>query len=1128
MSKNWTASQLEAINAPRGDILVSAAAGSGKTSILVERIIKSVIESEQDITRILALTFTNAAAAEMRERVLAALSAQLENHPENIHLQKQITMIGQSNICTIHSFCQRLLQENFHRLGISPCFTIVDEVDAGILKNQALEEVLADRYLSEDKAFLAFSNCYGGKRDDTELCNIVLSLHNFSRATVNPEEWLSMCFSDVSTEKFGGYLLAHLSSEFFELSDMCRNMLETAELETGFEGYCPPLEAEYEQLIALGKLCELRDWDTAFASIHAMKFDRVTRKKGSNGKLAEYIKNIRNGIKDAVKKYRTEVFYGNRDAVDKDLATLADIVKTLCSLVIDFDKRFAELKNAKDLLDFSDLEHCTIKLLDMSEKAAPKGTSTSTIAEGFDEVFIDEFQDINLAQAAILNKVTRNNSFVVGDVKQSIYRFRNAEPKLFLTRKASSNVNSITLSGNFRSAEHVIDAINYIFEKIMCREIGDVEYTDSEKLECARINLPSNHGEQSPAQGQEFVELHVIEKKQQETAAFTDEELQVDSVTREAQLTAMRIVQMIEVERPLVYDKTIGEYRKAEYRDVTILSSSTKRISPVFASALSEKGIPVFCQDSGSFFAALEVSTMLSFLQIIDNPYQDIPLLTVMRSACYRFTDEELVTIRTGKPDCRFYSAVLTSGLTKCHDFLTSLDKFREYSKMHSIAELIRYILSETHYEAYVSTMSNASLRLANLNLLFERADKFERNAYKSLFEFVQYIKVMLDSSFDYPIANYISKNENAVRIMTIHKSKGLEFPIVFLVNSGKQFNMDDLKKQILFDFDLGIGAGIVDYTRHIKYPTIARQAIAVKKRAELLSEEMRLLYVALTRSADRLVIIGSTSDIEKSTARWSNCGDSKYMLTQQRSFLDWICIAASGAGIVKTTYHRAHEIIRQFRELNPLSTLAECAESINEDMKQQIIERLTYVYPHEDSALTKVSVSDLVASTPTARTPKFLEKSGEISPRMHGIILHFVMQNIDIHDTDSVSAISMQIERLIQRKMLSHDFAKYVSPERLYDFFCSDIGARMKKSENVQREVRFFATMEAGEVLANEVLLQGVVDCYFEEDDGIVLLDYKTGNAASPEYDMQMSLYSKALGKILKKNIKNTYILTI
>ena len=1148
MSKSWTDSQKDAINAPHGDILVSAAAGSGKTSVLVERIIKSVVEDGQDITRILALTFTNAAAAEMHDRVLSALSAKLELHPENSHLQKQVALMGQANICTIHAFCQHLLRENFHKLGLSANFSIADDIDKGLLKNQALDEVLESSYMASDNDFLDLVSCYGGKRDDSNLCQAVLSLHNFSMATPFPEQWLKACMSDITLEKFGEYFIKSLELEFLVFSKMYREILTVATREEGFEGYCGPLEKEYVQVTALSKLCRDGDWDKVFNAIHEMQFDTVRRARGSNPETADYIKNIRDRMKTSIKKYMSEVFYGDSRTIKDDLVKVSRHVKALCSLVCDLDTRFSELKRDKNFLDFSDLEHFTIRLL---------STDSIEVSGRFDEVFIDEFQDINLAQSEILNKITHNNSFVVGDVKQSIYRFRNAEPKLFLARKTNDGVNSITLSDNFRSDKHILDVINHIFEKIMCREIGEVAYTDSERLYCG-----SNRDLQNSR-----VELHVVEKRQQRDADFTDDELQIDAITREAQLTAMRIMQMVEIEKPLVYDRDKDEYRQAEYRDITILASSTKRVARTFASILTEKGIPVCCPDIGSFFSALEISTVLAFLQIIDNPYQDIPLLTVMRSACYQFTDEELATIHAENPHTPFYNAVQTSNLAKCKEFLNSLHQFREYSKTHGIAELTRHILSETNYETYVSTMPNSTLRLANLNLLVERADKFESTSYKSVFEFVQYIKTMQDSDFDYSIANYISQNENAVRIMTIHKSKGLEFPIVFLVDCGKQFNMDDLKNPFLFDFDLGIGAGLIDSERRIKYSTIIKQTIIRKKRAELLSEEMRVLYVALTRAIDRLIIIGSTLDLEDSVARWTECSNCegdilRLNLSQQHSFLDWISVAISNIDPdrfrFKSMHHLAHEIIRKFNspEFAPLSELVphtNSDETIDDATRKEITDRLTYVYPYEAEVQTKLSVSNAVSSVPSLMKPKFLEKSGGISPRTYGIILHFVMQNIDIHDTNSVAAVDAQVARLVSQNMLSMEFARCVSAKKIYDFFSSSIGKRMKESQSVQREVRFFVHISAGEIysLLNEykssgdklgaieglnllddsgekVLLQGVIDCYFEEDDSVVILDYKTGKTISPEYEMQMSLYSKALEKILEKKVKNTYILTI
>lgn len=1144
MQGRWTENQQRAIDLRGCNILVSAAAGSGKTAVLVERVQNMLSSHELDISRLLITTFTNAAASEMRGRISQSLTKKLDENSKDTYLQRQLALFERANIGTIHSYCQNLLRNHFHEIGLSANFKIADDVDTTMLKQQALEIVLEEKYQQLDEGFLKLLDGYGGKKDDSLIGDIIIKIYEFARSTPDPKAWISMCKNNFInncgdensflSSGWGGAYINALEVELAGAIEEYDSMISLAEIVEGYEKYIDFFIQEKEKLIDLEKHTRQPDWNTMYEGIQNITFDRLPRKaKEADETVGDLLKKKRNKIKDRFKDWK-KVFYADASRICQELEQLAVPMCALCDLVDTFDDVFAGLKRENNLVDFSDLEQFTIQLLNKNHE----------IKENYDQILIDEYQDTNGAQAKIFERLGRgDNSFVVGDVKQSIYRFRNAQPQLFLEKAVayenSDKGQSIYLANNFRSSKGIIDVANYIFEHIMSEKVGEVAYQDDEKLIFSGggggLNVPS-------------VELHIIEKRLEQDAELTDEEWQLDAVTREAQLAARRIVQLVERDKPLIFDKKAGTNRAVTYGDITVLMRKTKTNANILAGELALLGVPVYCEDSDGYFASIEITTILSLLQVIDNPLQDIALVSVLRSPIMQFSDDELVQLRNKNKKKSFYELLQESGEEKCIMAAMRIGQYQKKASYMGLEELLRYILADTGYETFISAMPNSETRMMNLRLLYERAGKFERDGYKSVYDFIQYVTMMIKNGTSYTMAKVTSENENAVRIMSIHKSKGLEFSVVFLVNCGAKFNMRDTQERILYDLTLGIGADLIDAQRRVRYANISKQAIAVKKRFEMLSEEMRILYVALTRPINRLYIYGSVNDIAKAEERWDIAMSmdgvaAAYHVAQQNTLLDWICIGTKEMprelGLT-TEYHRAYEIIKDNRQDSVVSVEKEALEKedVDLDMLSLIDERFSYVYPWQGNNIpSKLSVSEMIHRDDRKiklSTPKFLKRTKEMSGAFRGTVIHFIMQNLNIHDTETVEQIKSQIDTMVERGMLSEQLAHTINEHALYAFFSTEVGRRLKNSAHVQREVKFLVEFKADEIINEDqvssdevILVQGVVDCYFEERDGIVILDYKTGTPQDNEreYSQQIKIYEKCLSKFLNKKIKESHL---
>ncbi|MFZ3373232.1 MAG: helicase-exonuclease AddAB subunit AddA, partial [Desulfitobacteriaceae bacterium] len=994
---NWTKEQWEAITEKDCTLLVAAAAGAGKTAVLVERIIRKITDPVKpvDIDSLLVVTFTNAAATEMRERIGEAFTAVLEKNPDSKTIQRQLTLLNKASIITIHSFCLEVIRRNFQSINIDPGFRITDETEAALMKLEVLKELFEDQYENENKnddededekenekksetsEFLELLECYGGNRDDQALQDIVLNLYRFIQSSPWPEKWLHKMLEDFRAPTgldfgetpWGQVLLQSVRREVEGLKDRMSRAVGIVQFAVGLEKYLPVFCEDLSNLEALLKVCsaELRaTWDRVFGVLQSFEFSRLpVAGKEADKEKQEIVKKIRDDVKARLKILKEKLISTDSAETFQDLQVMYPMLKCLVRLVLDFGERYASKKSKKSVVDFNDLEHFCLEILseeDDQGEVRPSKVALDYRAR-FTEIFVDEYQDSNLVQEIMIKLISkaepdRPNMFLVGDVKQSIYRFRQAKPELFLdkyTRYSSEQgepYRKILLFKNYRSRKEIVAAVNFIFKQIMSVSVGELDYTDLEALnpgaifaDCEMETLVVGgktefHLIQTGSSG----ELNTLEEPLSEEQEFIeealDEEEMLDSIQCEARLVAKRIWELRQSDEQgkmfCVFDKEKKEYRKVEYRDIVILLRTTRKWSDTFMEELAIQGIPAFADTGLGFFKTSEIQVMLSLLQIIDNPLQDIPLLSVLRSPIVSFSTDELVELRLTDRKAALYKALqvlakggqdqseshglkktwlapnlsegdrlsctdadsrfkLSDSAKKAAKFLKDLQRWRELSLYLSTDQLLWQLYNETGYYGTVGAMPAGEQRQANLRILFERARQFEETSYKGLFNFINFVDKLKSSKGDLGSAKILGENDNVVRIMSIHKSKGLEFPVVILSGCGKKFNLQDMNKSILLHQELGFGPDVVDHRLRLSYPSVPKQAIREKIKTENLSEEMRILYVALTRAREKLIITGAVRDVPKALAKWVKSAAvpeaklSTYEMLKGGRYLDWL-----------------------------------------------------------------------------------------------------------------------------------------------------------------------------------------------------------------------------------------------
>ncbi|MGM0874546.1 MAG: helicase-exonuclease AddAB subunit AddA [Bacillota bacterium] len=1218
-NSQWTDDQWKAIVSSGQDILVAAAAGSGKTAVLVERIIRKILSKENpvDVDALLVVTFTNASAAEMRSRIGEALEKALKENPSSLHLRRQLTLLNKASISTLHSFCLQVVRKYYYLINIDPSFRIADQTEGQLLIDEVLDEMFEEEYSREDnEAFFDLVDRYTSDRNDVELQTLIRELYFFSRSHPTPSVWLDQLTSmydlgeeeNVESLPFVQYLLQDIEMQLSGAKDQLEQAMELTKRPAG---PAPRAENLVDDLKQVYELLRLRNsWEQLSEQIKTFKLSRAKIVKGDqyDKSLTDQVTSLRNAAKKQIEQLRDEMFSRTLQHYLKDFDHLKPVVTKLVSLVKQFAERYEGMKKEKGIVDFADLEHYCLQILQTNENEPSE--AALFYKQQFVEVLVDEYQDVNLVQESIIKLVTKDeeatgNLFMVGDVKQSIYRFRLAEPFLFLskykrfTQAAEQTGMRIDLSKNFRSRAEVLDGTNYLFKQIMGEKVGEIVYDHD-----AELKLGATYPESELMN----TELLLIERGNEEEAEQSDEpgvfdEQELETVQLEARLMAKKIKLLIDSQFQ-IYDRSIGDTRAVTFRDIVILLRSMPW-APQIMEEFKQSGIPVYANLSNGYFEATEVAIMLSVLKVIDNPYQDIPLASVLRSPVVGVDANELALIRTFDKKGTFYDAVkafLAKGslvnknlFIKLNEFVTLMQGWRDLARQGSVSELIWQLYRDTKFFDFVGGMPGGKQRQANLRALYDRARQYEATSFRGLFRFLRFIERMQERGDDLGAARALGEQEDVVRLMTIHSSKGLEFPIVFVAGLSKQFNMMDLNKKYLLDKELGFGTKLINPALRVSYPTLPYIALKKKMRMELLAEEMRVLYVALTRAKEKLYLLGTLKDPDKKMADWRNqLSHPDWLLpdferAKAKTYLDWIGPAlirhqdceVLGDGQISLNEEiskhpsswtietvKGDELVETFKaeqELNhELLTSISLGEtvSIESERKQQVDDQLTWSYPYKAATKnrSKQSVSELKRQREVQdeysdqqlirkqssqvflyNRPSFMQ-SKSISAAERGTAMHTVMQHIKLSGSVTKKDVIAKIQELVGKEILSPELAEVINIEQIVEFFTSPIGARLLRAKQVYREIPFSYALQADQLYEDmekePILVQGVIDCLFEDEEGIVLLDYKTdtiegrfprlANAEQvlkERYQVQIDLYTKAIEDIIHRPLNEKYL---
>lgn len=1177
----WTDEQWLAIWAKGQDMLVSAAAGSGKTAVLINRMIEKVLAEEDSISvdELLVVTFTNASAAEMRHRMSNALEKAVAENPDSSHLKKQLRLINKAQISTLHSFCLQVVKQYAYLLEIDPGFRIAGDTEAALLRDDVLEAVLETAYEGQGAdAVYRLADSFTSDRSDQAMEVLLSKLYDYSRVHPDPEAWLqqvpalydvpeSAVIDDLPFIDDLKLTIRHALEEALQLTQEGRQLALQPDGPALLEG---TFTTDSEVIKAAISSLET-SWDSLYAFSRSFKFEKAAsiKKDSCDPAVAEEAKAVRNEVKKIVTGLFDAYFTRSPKRLLDEMREMAPLMKTLVELTQLFADQYKALKIDRALVDFSDLEHYALEIL--SDNGEP-----SAIAEEyqnrFKEVLVDEYQDTNLLQETILKLVKSGdehdgNMFMVGDVKQSIYRFRLAEPMLFLGKYARFRHNAettglrIDLNANFRSRKEILDGTNYIFSQIMGERVGEIDYDEAAALK-AKAPYPE---QQIP------IELALIHEPETEEEAI-DEDLAKSQW--EARFIANKIKEMMEQEIR-VNDPWTQKQRKLEYRDIVVLMRSMTW-SGDFVDEFKMAGLPLYAELTGGYFEALEVMIMLNTLRVIDNPYQDIPLASVLRAPFIGLKENDLAEIRLAAPQASFYEAVKTfmrtgtgidpAAAEKLQRFVLQLEGWRNQARRGSLAELVWQVYLDTNYYEMAGAMTNGKQRQANLRALHDRALEYEKTSFRGLFRFLRFIDRMRERGDDLGTAKSLSEKENVVRLMTVHKSKGLEFPVVFFAGTGRSFNEMDFKKSYLFDQDYGLAVKAVNPDTRIEYTSLPFLAVREMKQLQMKAEEMRVLYVAMTRAKERLYLTASVKEIDKLFEKWkvgsSDVRLPDFMRSRAKGYLDWIGPAVARHpdaadqlnlnGNILNHSSRFHIEIIESQSLLPGTVNIEelvKEEKINEDYQQVVNERFNYQYPHQQAVekRSKQSVTEMKRLQMLQRLDEpesFIQPAKSERPLVvHrpdfmmdqrlsaadvGTAVHAVMQHIPLDRTMARDEIKEFIETLVGMEILSPDEGKAVKIDEVERFYASDTAARLRAAKHIKREVPFtYAKMDAD---GDHQIIQGIVDCLFEESDGWILLDYKTDRVAhisnvsqemAERYGIQLTVYQEAVESILRIPVK-------
>lgn len=1224
MTIKWTAEQIKAIETSGNNLLVSAAAGAGKTAVLVERILRKITDKQNpvDINRLLTVTFTNAAASEMKERVKNRLYEMLESDPDNAVLQRQFALIDKANITTVHSFCNKIVRENFHQLKLDSDFRLAETSETSMIFDDTLDDLFESLYAEEIlPGFTALVDTYGYGKDDRRLKELVKTLYEFTRSCPDTVKTLERAVEDynISEESFefshtvwGKILIGHIKDRLDYIKMETEGLMEEIAGKHEFLNDYDVLLSDTEAIasvidqldrVAKGQGC----WDDLLPAADYVEFKRLKPIRGEYDKdLREQVQKTRKNAKDALSELSGKYLVWNNDRIVQAMQKQYPILKTLNETVKLLEYEFFKAKKRRGVLDFSDLEHLSLKvLLNETPDGLVSSETAVEYARRFEEILIDEYQDSNYVQEAILTAISRDckNIFMVGDVKQSIYRFRQSMPILFLEKYAAYSQEPdtdkpgilVNLHKNFRSEPCIIKAVNGIFERIMTGGTFEIDYTDREKL----ISKSPDDKEISDADRTDIIVIDTSRLAD----IYKDEEKPQNCVP-EARAVASTIREMIESGYE-IYDSKKDMMRKVEYNDFAVLTRVKANWAEPFTTELNKCGIPAFCDAGGGYYDTVEVNTVLALLRIIDNPLQDIYLSAVLLSPIGDFTEEELAKIRLADRENTMYATLMLYAgelpvgqgkdlgekdrdlALKTKGFLEKLKRWRELANKIPVDELIWHLFVETGYLDYVTALPEGIKRNGNLKLLYEKAKALKNMGWNGVYQFIRYIDKSILSEQDSPGMVTLGENENVVRVMTIHKSKGLEFPVVFVAGCGKGFNLRTESSQAVIHHKYGMGADFVDPDMRFTCSTLQKEALLIKHKEESLAEEMRVLYVAATRAKNKLFFVGCSKNIPDLIGkcwlldRLNLKRIPQSFLAQGKSFLEWILYAIWNEPKFEESNEQficydfsvyrlrvVQPVIPEPQENNPEEQIYEPEPVCRETETVKALLDWEYTYKDYARIPAKVSVTELkssvdrepvddetllVADDPAFKEPGFLNEDNRYMN--YGNIVHYIYQHVDIEKIKAARSYERTVEviddligEMVLRGVIHREQAQILQSRRIANFFDTKPGQKWLYAKEYRREMPFYLRLDPVDYYAIKeetlcekcegmppVLLQGIIDLWYSDGEGITVIDYKTDRIYddAPEvfrqkYGVQLALYKMALERITGKKVTHAYIYAV
>ena len=1167
----FTDEQQKAIDFRDGNLLVSAAAGSGKTSVLVERIVKRITDPDNPVSvdSIVVVTFTKAAASEMKKRLSDRLQKMMEEQPDNRYLVKQLALLDNARITTIDSFCSYIISNYYNSIGIDPRFRVADEGELKLIAADVIDRIFEEHFASGDRDFIRLVDCYTKGKKIDGLADMIKELEAFAQSHPWPDLWLDECESvyDISSQQEYEKLPAvqniveYRRQLLCETADVCDGLIDVCNEPEGPRSYTDAIIDDRDRIMqaanasTLSELAERLDW----------KFARLAAAKDCDKDMCEMVKAARQDYKDMIGDIR-EKYLSDVPGQYKLMEKCSCYVKTIVGLTREFMERKNEVRQSKNILDFNDIEHYALRIL---TNRGEDGKITYTqvadeLAEKFDEIYIDEYQDSNLVQEYIMNAVSRErmgtpDMFMVGDVKQSIYSFRMARPDLFNEKYASYGESGdhvkIELHKNFRSRENVLNCVNDVFFQAMKRQVGGIDYTDEVKLN------PKDDPEVQDID--DTTEVIVVPKDNMPEAA------EFDNCEVCARVAAKRIQEMKE------------ENPSLNYRDFVILTRSARNSGPVYVSVLEKNGIPAVFDSSTGYFDAYEVQIVMDLLKVIDNPRQEIPLAGVMHSYFACFDAEEMAAVKGSARNEQLWDCVSRNALSdgkigqKCRSLVEMIEKYREKSLLVPVRELVSDIIYSTGFYDYMGSMRNGRRKQGNLKMLIERARDYEKTSYSGLFNFMRYIEKLQKYEVDYGESKTASDDDDVVRIMSIHHSKGLEFPIVIIGDIGHGYNEQALHQRLVYNADYGLGITYIDPDRRTARKVPYKEMVAAKIHNDNVGEELRILYVAMTRAVDKLIMIGaadSKSILNSCRAARLTGKLSVAYIAGNRNYMDIILPVASelsvegkfcvkemsGQAIAEAVNEETAVRVNILKDRIDKLTGIPAARNDYEELGR----RLEYRYPYDDvrTLRTKYSVSDLkiramdendeleakvVEPERMKRIPAFMQDEDRTSGTFRGTAYHKVFELIDYHNFNNENDVKIQIEGWVKEGIMEEETARLINCRKFGNFIKTNLGQAMKKAaENklLYREQPFTMEVAASEIDASYpdtegVLIQGIIDAFYIEDDMVYVVDYKTDRV--PEgadgedilirrYQKQLELYCDAIKQVTGRKIGGCYIYSV